>query len=341
MTPKTQQTHTPATHTLVTGGAGFIGSHLADHLLAQGHTVTVVDDLSTGCLRNVAHMEGHQRFRFIEDDVRTPGLLDQLCAECDLAFHLAATVGVKHILQRPIHTIENNILGARAMLRAASRHGVKLLLTSTASLYGHNEKLPYTEEDVYCLGPTTQSRWGYAMSKGLGELLALAYQKERGLPVVVIRPFNTIGPRQTGAYGHVVPTFIGQALRDEPLTIYGDGRQHRCFCDVRDLVRAYIGLAQSEDAVGQVFNVGNDDEISILGLAELVLAAVDQALGRDDPRPLEQRITFVPYQEAYPEGFVEMARRIPDTTKLRRAIGWRPQIPLERTIRDILEGSRE
>jgi len=326
---------------LVTGGAGFIGSHLVEHLMERHYKVTVVDDLSTGSFENIGHLVGRPGFQYIEDDIRRPGLMDELCSKCDMVFHLAATVGVKHILQRPIHTIENNFVGAQAVLSAASRHGTRVLLTSTASVYGLNERLPYTEEDNYCLGPTTQSRWGYAMSKALNELLALAYHKERGLPVAVIRPFNTIGPRQTGAYGHVLPTFIKQAMADELLTIYGDGLQLRCFCDVRDVVRAYGDLAECPAAVGQIFNVGSDTETSIQQLAQVVLSVVDDVLARDGRVPFDERITFVPYSAAYPDGFVEMFRRRPDTTKIESTIGWQAKIPLETSIRNIVENLSE
>lgn len=317
--------------TLITGGAGFIGSHLADALLSCGHHVTIIDDLSTGNLANVQHLIGHERFRFAIETIRNEMVLDRLVSECDVIFHLAAAVGVQLIIQNPVHTIETNVLGTEAVLKAALRYRAKVLVASTSEVYGKSERVPYREEDDVTLGPTARNRWAYAASKMVDEFLALAYQREHGLPVVVFRLFNTVGPRQTGQYGMVVPRFVQQALAGQPLTVYGDGSQTRCFCNVLDTVRALAGLADAPQAVGQVFNVGSTEEVSILELAQRTLTL---ARGREDAG--RDQITLVPYAQAYTEGFEDMLRRVPEISKIRSAIGWQPAIPLDETLQQVI-----
>ncbi len=266
-------------HVLVTGGAGFIGSHLAEALLAEGCQVTVIDDLSTGRFENIAHLTGHRRFCFAIDSISNEVVMDRLVSECDVIFHLAAVVGVALIVQDPVRVIETNILGTHAVLKVANHYRKKVLLASTSEIYGKSSQVPFGEEDDRLLGPTTKARWSYSTSKAVDEFLGLAYHRQMGLPVVITRLFNTVGPRQTGQYGMVVPRFVQQAVRGEPLTVYGDGQQTRCFCDVRDVVRAIMGLAGCPEAVGQVFNVGSTEEVTILALAQKVLALVDDAQG--------------------------------------------------------------
>ncbi|HSN78199.1 MAG TPA: GDP-mannose 4,6-dehydratase [Anaerolineae bacterium] len=321
------------TQILITGGAGFIGSHLAELLLARGHHVTIIDDLSTGSMANVQHLVGHERFRFAIETIGNEMVLDRLASECDVIFHLAAAVGVQLIIQRPVHTIETNVMGTEAVLKAALRYRAKVLVASTSEVYGKSERVPYSEEDDVVLGPTVRNRWAYAASKMVDEFLALAYHREHGLPVTIFRLFNTVGPRQTGQYGMVVPRFVQQALAGQPLTVYGDGTQTRCFCNVADSVRAIAALAEADQAVGQVFNVGSTEEVSILDLARRALAL---AVGGQDDAWRDQ-VTLVPYAEAYAAGFEDMVRRVPDISKIRQAIGWQPTIPLDETLRQVME----
>ncbi len=320
------------TRTLITGGAGFIGSHLAETLLSRGHHVTIIDDLSTGSLANVQHLLGHERFRFAIETITNQMVLDRLASECDVIFHLAAAVGVQLIIQNPVHTIETNVMGTEAVLKAALRYRAKVLVASTSEVYGKSERVPYREDDDITLGPTARNRWAYAASKMVDEFLALAYQREHGLPVVIFRLFNTVGPRQTGQYGMVVPRFVQQALAGQPLTVYGDGSQTRCFCNVLDAVQAIVGLAGAPEAVGQVFNVGSTDEVSILELAQRTLALVHGEEGSQ-----RDRITLVPYAQAYTAGFEDMLRRVPDISKIGGVIGWQPSIPLDETLRQVIE----
>ena len=317
-------------HYLITGGMGFIGSHLAETLLERGHQVTVVDDLSTGRFENVAHLTDHPRFRFAIETILNETVMDRLVSECDIIVHLAAAVGVQLIVDRPTHTIETNVLGTRAILRMANRYRKRTLIASSSEVYGKGIRVPFREEDDVVLGPTSKSRWSYAASKMLDEFLALAYWQEWQLPTVVMRFFNTIGPRQTGRYGMVVPRFVEQALRGEPITVYGDGTQSRAFCDVADVVRAVVGLSEHPQAVGQVFNIGNTREITIRDLAELVR----RELGSSSP------IVFIPYERAYGPGFEDMRRRVPDIGKIRTLLGWEPQIPLEESIHRIADAMR-
>lgn len=320
------------TRTLITGGAGFIGSHLAELLLGRGHHVTIIDDLSTGSLANVQHLVGHERFRFAIETIGNEMVLDRLASECDVIFHLAAAVGVQLIIQRPVHTIETNIMGTEAVLKAALRYRAKVLVASTSEVYGKSEHVPYSEANDVVLGPTVRNRWAYAASKMVDEFLALAYHREHGLPVVISRLFNTVGPRQTGQYGMVIPRFVQQALAGQPLTVYGDGSQTRCFCNVADTVQALAGLAEADEAVGQVFNVGSTEEISILELAQRTLALVHGGNGD----AMRDQVTLVPYAEAYAAGFEDMLRRVPDISKIRQAIGWQPTIPLDETLRQVM-----
>lgn len=334
---------------LVTGGAGFIGSHLSEALLERGYAVTIVDDLSTGRFENVAHLTAHPRFRFAIDSITNEVVMDRLASECDLIFHLAAAVGVELIVEDPVHVIETNILGTHAVLKVANRYRRKTLIASTSEIYGKGIRAPFREEDDLLLGPTTKSRWSYSTSKAVDEFLGLAYHRQMALPVVIFRLFNTVGPRQTGQYGMVVPRFVEQALGGRPLTVYGDGSQTRSFCHVADAVDAIVRLAEMRDAVGSVFNIGSEEEISILELARRVLTVVDAADARPDggsravradasprPGPTEERIVFIPYEEAYESGFEDLRRRVPDTSRIRGLTGWRPTRSLEDVLRDIL-----
>ncbi len=319
------------THYLITGGMGFIGSHLAEALLHRGHTVTVVDNLSTGRFENVQHLTTHPLFRFAIEDIRNETVVDRLVSECDVIMHLAAAVGVQLIVERPTHTIEANVLGTHAILRMANRYRKPVLLTSTSEVYGKGVRVPFREDDDVVLGPTIRSRWAYAASKMVDEFLALAYWHEQKLPVIIVRLFNTVGPRQTGRYGMVIPRFVGQALRGEPITVYGDGSQSRTFCDVGDVVQALVELSQCREAVGQVFNVGSTREITIRELAMLIKSRLRS--------PSE--IVFIPYEQAYGPGFEDMQRRVPDISKISTLLGWKPKIPLETTIDRVAQAIQE
>jgi UDP-glucose 4-epimerase len=319
---------------LITGGAGFIGSHLAEALLAQGHEVTIIDDLSTGRFENIAHLAGQPRFRFVIDTITNEVVLDRLASESEIIFHLAAAVGVALIVQDPVRTIETNIQGTEAVLKVALRYRAKVLIASSSEVYGKGNGVPFGEDDDVVLGPTSRSRWVYAASKMVDEFLALAYCREKGLPVVVLRLFNTVGPRQSGQYGMVVPRFVQQALRGEALTVYGDGSQTRCFCDVSDSVRAIVGLAELSDVVGKVFNIGSTEEVTIVDLARQVLALV---LG--GPPPLD-RITFVPYERAYGADFEDMRYRRPDISRIKAIIGWEPCVSLRETLDRVITHER-
>ena len=319
---------------LVTGGAGFIGSHLVERLLAVGHTVLVVDDLSTGTLQNLTHLEHEPRFEFVQADVRSAAVLDRLAARAQVIVHLAAAVGVQLIIEAPVRTIEVNVLGTQAVLEAGLRHGVRVLLASSSEVYGKSSTIPFGEDDDVLLGPTSRNRWSYAASKMIDEFLALAYQHERGLQVVPFRLFNTTGPRQTGRYGMVVPRLVRQALRGEALTVFGDGLQRRCFCDVRDVIEGIVGLARHPDAPGRVYNIGGTDEISISQLAQEVLTVT----GSRSP------VELIPYEEAYAPGFEDMQRRVPNTDRIKALLGWQPSRSLRETliaVRDDIMGGTE
>jgi len=318
-------------NTLITGGAGFIGSHLAEALLAAGHHVTVIDDLSTGRFDNIAPLTTDPRFHFAIETITNATVMDRLTSECDFIYHLAAAVGVELIVRSPVRVIQTNILGTEAVLRAANRYRKPVLLASTSEIYGKSEQVPFKEDDDRVLGATTRSRWCYSTSKAVDEFLALAYHKERDLPVVIARLFNTVGPRQTGQYGMVVPRFVAQAVAQQPITVYGDGQQSRCFIDVEDVVRALMALVETPAAMGQVFNVGSGDEVTIVELARRVKALAGST----------SEIVFIPYEKAYEEGFEDMRRRVPDTSKLRARTGWEPRIPLEETLRRMIAHARD
>jgi UDP-glucose 4-epimerase len=311
---------------LITGGAGFIGSHLAERLLDLGQEVTIIDNLSTGQFENIAHLERRIGFHFAIEDIRSATVMDRLVSECDVIYHLAAAVGVFSIVSSPIDTIEINVGGTEVVLRTARRYRKKVLIASTSEVYGKNDKVPFSEDDDRTLGATTKSRWSYAASKELDEFLALAYHKAADLPVVIFRLFNTVGARQRGHYGMVLPRFVEWALKNEPIQVYGDGNQQRCFCNVNDVVQAIIGLADTPQAVGEVFNIGSNQEISIGDLAEHVRARAGS----------RSEITLVPYDQAYETGFEDMRRRVPDIAKIKRTIGWEPAISLDETIDQII-----
>jgi UDP-glucose 4-epimerase len=315
---------------LVTGGAGFIGSHLCDLLVEQGHSVHVLDDLSTGSAANVAQLEGFEGFRFTVGSVADEEVVDELVRGADVVVHLAAAVGVKLVVESPVRAIETNVHCTEIVLAHADRHGKPVLLASTSEVYGKSSALPFREDGDLQMGATDKSRWAYACSKAIDEFLAMAYWRERDLPVIVVRLFNTVGPRQTGSYGMVVPTLVGQALAGEPLTVYGDGRQMRCFCHVADVVRALAGLIDDERARGNVFNVGATAEISMLDLARRIIAVTDSS----------SEVSLTTYADAYGDGFEDMFRRIPDIAKVRGLIGWSPTRSLDDVIRDVVEHQR-
>lgn len=319
------------THALITGGAGFIGSHLSEKLLSLGQQVTIIDDLSTGRLENLANLRQNPNFKFAIEDIRNSIVLDRLVSECDIIYHLAAAVGVQKIVSQPIDTIEINIGGSEVVLKTAARYRKKVMLASTSEVYGKGVKFPFEEDDDSLLGPTTRSRWSYAASKAIDEFLALAYHKEVGLPVVVFRLFNTVGPRQRGQYGMVVPRFVQWALSHQPIQVYGDGEQQRCFGNVFDVVDAISKLSSVPDAEGQVFNIGSDEEISILGLAERVRDRADSA----------SEIEMIPYDQAYESGFEDFRRRVPSLEKIKRVIDWKPTTALDSTIDQIIAYIRE
>lgn len=311
---------------LVTGGSGFIGSHLADRLLKEGHTVSVIDDLTTGSIENILHLKGNPRFQYVIDSVTNEPLLAELIDGADAVFHLAAVVGVRLVVDEPIRTIQTNIHCTELVLKHASKKGKKVLITTTSEIYGKSTQVPYSEDHDLVYGPTTRSRWSYAFSKAIDEFLALAYHKTRGVPAVIVRLFNTVGPRQTGHYGMVLPRFVQQAFNEGPITVYGDGKQMRCFCHVGDVIRALTQLMENENCVGQVFNLGTDQEVTILQLAEMVRDRVNPGLA----------IKFLPYEQAYAAGFEDMRRRRPDISKIRKAIGFEPEYTLEQIIDDVI-----
>lgn len=314
----------------VTGGAGFIGSHLAERLLARGDQVLVLDDLSTGSMDNLADCVGRPGFAYRIGSATDVPLVAELVDRCDVTVHLAAAVGVRLIVERPVHTIETNVRATEVVLGAAAKKGKLVVVASTSEVYGKGLRIPFREEDDLTLGPTTHSRWAYACSKALDEWLALAYWREKQVPVIVTRFFNTVGPRQTGRYGMVLPTFAAQAVRDEPITVFGDGTQSRCFGHVQDAVEATLRLIGTPGAVGEVFNVGSDREVTMLQLAEMVRKAAES----------RSEIRLVPYAEAYAAGFEDMRRRVPDVSKLERVVGYRPRTSLEEIIADVVADQR-
>lgn len=315
---------------LITGGAGFIGSHLSERLIAEGHAVTALDDLSTGRRENLAGIAGSNRFRLIEGSVLDAALVQGLVDDADVIFHLAAAVGVKLIMDEPSKSILTNVNGTENVLKAAIRDKKLTFIASTSEVYGKATKFPFAEDDDLTIGATRNLRWSYASAKQLDEFLALAYVREVGLPAIVLRFFNTTGPRQTGRYGMVLPNFVQSALDGRPLLVHGTGEQTRCFGHVADVVEALVRLMDTPAARGEVFNVANDQEISIRSLAEEVIAATGS---RSD-------IRLIPYSDVYPPGFEDMARRLPDVSKLERTIGFRPRRPLSEIIRDIIAEKR-
>ncbi len=313
-------------HALITGGAGFIGSHLAEALLAQGYRVTAVDNLSTGSRQNIEPLAANPQFQFVYETVTNETVMDRLVSECDVIFHLAAAVGVELIVKDPVQTIETNLEGTEMVLKLGRRYRKKVLIASTSEVYGKSADLPFREDADRVMGPTIKSRWSYAESKAIDEFLGLAYHKQFGLPVVICRFFNTVGPRQTGTYGMVIPRFVERALTGEPLKVYGDGQQTRCFCNVKDTVRAVVALAAEPQAVGEIYNVGSQEEITIRALAERVVARARSA----------SPIVTLPYDEAYEKGFEDMQRRVPSVAKIKAAIGWQPTIPLDQTLDEVI-----
>lgn len=331
------------TRYLITGGMGFIGSHLAEALLDRGQQVTLVDDLSTGQFHNIEHLVDRPGFHFAVDDITSEVVLDRLASDCDVIFHLAAAVGVKLVVEDPVHTIETNVSGTQAVLNAALRYRARVLIASTSEVYGKGAHLPFAESDDCVLGPTSHSRWGYAASKMVDEFMGLAYYRQKGLQVTIFRLFNTVGPRQTGHYGMVIPRLVQQALNGEPLTVYGDGQQSRCFVHVYDVIAALIALSECQEAAGQVFNVGATSEITILDLARRVLEATNMhaadltlAVGNAQSGTPDERIVFVPYSQAYAAGFEDMRRRVPDISKIQQYVGWQPQRNLDDILRDVV-----
>jgi UDP-glucose 4-epimerase len=311
---------------LITGGAGFIGSHLSDAYLERGDEVYVIDDLSTGSFENIAHLKTHQRFHYTIDSVHNVPVCAELIDQCDVIFHLAAAVGVKLIVESPVRTIETNVRGTEVVLSLANKKKKKVLVASTSEVYGLSTEVPFREDGNLVMGATTKGRWSYACSKAIDEFLALAYWREKKLPTVVVRLFNTVGPRQTGQYGMVIPTFVRQALAGRPITVYGNGKQTRCFGYVGDVVSALMKLMDAPEAVGQVFNIGSNEEVSILEVA----ARVKELTGSTS------EIVFMPYDEAYEEGFEDMPRRVPDISKVSALTGFRPTEKLDGILQKVI-----
>ncbi len=315
---------------LVTGGAGFIGSHLTERLLKDGHQVSIIDNLSTGRLENIETCRGHSNLELVVGDIRNAELVEPLVARSDIIFHLAAAVGVKLIAEDPVHTIETNIGGTEIVLNAAGKSGKKILIASSSEVYGKSEAVPFREDDDIVLGSTRLSRWAYACSKAIDEFLGLAFHQQYGLDVVIGRFFNTIGPRQTGLYGMVVPRFIQSALKNEPILIYGTGRQTRCFCYVADLIEAILGLMDCKQAAGRVFNIGTNHEISIEGLADKIIAMTGSRSGKQ----------FVPYETAYGRPIEDMMRRVPSLERIRQTTGWQARTSLDEALQAITDSLR-
>ena len=312
---------------LITGGAGFIGSHLADAYIARGDEVHIIDDLSTGSFRNIQHLKTHARFHYTIDSVLNTPVLSEVMDPCDVVVHLAAAVGVKLIMESPVHTIETNVRGTEVVLSQANKKKKRVLIASTSEVYGLSDQLPFREDGPLVMGATTKHRWSYACSKAIDEFLALAYYREKKLPTTIVRLFNTVGPRQTGQYGMVIPSFVKQALAGRPITVFGDGHQSRCFGFVGDVVGALMKLMDEPAAIGQVFNIGSDQEIEIGQLAERIR----------DLAGSKSAITFLPYDEAYEEGFEDMPRRVPDISKVRDLVGFAPTRTLDDILRSVIE----
>jgi UDP-glucose 4-epimerase len=312
---------------LITGGAGFIGSHLSDAYIKRGDEVYIIDDLSTGSIENIQHLKSHPRFHYTIDSVHNHPVTAELIDQCDVIFHLAAAVGVKLIVESPVRTIETNVRGTEVVLSVANKKKKKVLIASTSEVYGLSSDVPFREDGNLVMGATTKGRWSYACSKAIDEFLALAYWREKKLPTIVVRLFNTVGPRQTGQYGMVIPTFVKQALAGRPITVYGDGTQSRCFGYVGDVVGALMKLMDNSAAVGQVFNIGSNHEITIRALAERV----------KDMTKSDSEIVYVPYDQAYEEGFEDMPRRIPDISKVSELVGFRPEMNLDGILESVID----
>lgn len=313
---------------LITGGAGFVGSHLAEALVARGDEVYVIDNLSTGSIENIEHLKPHPSFRYTIDTVLNEPVTAELIDRVDVVFHLAAAVGVRLIVESPVNTIETNVHGTEMVLKLANKKKKKVVIASTSEVYGKSTAVPFGEDNDLVMGPTSKGRWSYACSKAIDEFLALAYHKEKRLPVVVVRLFNTVGPRQTGRYGMVIPNFVKQALMGHPLSVHGDGSQTRCFTYVSDVVEGLLRLAAHDGAVGRVFNIGNDrEEVSILELARRVKARTQST----------SEIQTIPYSQAYEEGFEDMQRRVPDLSRIRALVGYEPQVHLDQILDRVIE----
>lgn len=312
---------------LITGGAGFIGSHLAEALLNQSNEVYIIDDLSTGSIENIEHLKAKNNFFYFIDSIKNEQLMAELIDKCDVIYHLAAAVGVRLIVESPVHTIETNIAGTEIVLKLANKKKKKVIIASSSEVYGKSNNIPFKENNDLVLGPTYMGRWSYGCSKAIDEFLAIAYYKEKKLPVVIIRLFNTVGPRQTGAYGMVIPTLVKQAILGHPITVYGDGKQSRCFAHVKDVIRGIIELSHHPDAVGKVFNIGSTEEITIEELAKLV-----KKLAKSD-----SEIVYIPYDDAYEEGFEDMRKRVPDISKIQKLTGYKPTIYIEGIIKSVIE----
>ncbi|MBA3765536.1 MAG: GDP-mannose 4,6-dehydratase [Acidobacteria bacterium] len=312
---------------LITGGAGFIGSHLSDAYLERGDDVYIIDDLSTGSIRNISHLKNNPRFHYTIDSVHNQPVAAELVDQCDVIFHLAAAVGVKLIVESPVRTIETNVRGTEVILALANKKKKPVLVASTSEVYGLSTDVPFREDGNLVMGATTKGRWSYACSKAIDEFLALAYWREKKLPTRVVRLFNTVGPRQTGQYGMVIPTFVKQALAGRPITVYGDGTQTRCFGYVGDVVGALIKLMDHEGAVGEVFNIGSNEEVSIIELANRIKELTKS----------ESEIVMIPYDEAYEEGFEDMPRRVPDISKIGELVGFRPQMKLDGILKTVID----
>lgn len=311
---------------LITGGAGFIGSHLAEKYIQAGHHVTVIDDLSTGSMKNLEAIQDHAQFEFVFDSVRHENTVHLLVEKCDVVFHLAAAVGVQLIVDRPVHTIETNIHGTEIILSTANRFRKRILLASTSEVYGKSESIPFHEDDDTVLGSTRFSRWSYACSKAIDEFLGLAYHQQYGLPTIIVRLFNTVGPRQTGQYGMVIPRFVERALENQPLQLYGDGRQTRCFCCVHDVVNGLMNLMACPDACGQVYNLGSEEEVSIEHLADMIIRMTQSDSGKE----------YLSYEQAYGKPFDDMRKRVPSLRRIHEKIGYTPKYSLERTLELII-----
>jgi UDP-glucose 4-epimerase len=315
---------------LITGGAGFIGSHLAESHLKRGDEVYIIDDLSTGSMENIEHIKNQPGFHYALDSVTNQQLVAEMVDLCDATYHLAAAVGVKLIVESPVRTIETNIRGTEIVLAHAAKKRKRVLITSTSEVYGKRETIPFREDDDLIMGATNKGRWSYACSKAIDEFLAIAYWKEKKVPTVIVRLFNTVGPRQTGQYGMVVPNFVRQALEGQEITVYGDGSQSRCFTHVSDVVGGLMKLMENQQATGEVYNIGGDQEVTILQLAERIKALTES----------KSKITFLPYDQAYEAGFEDMHRRVPDTTKLRNLIGYQPTYGLDEILKDVIDYQR-